>query len=150
MAENDNQIKDIVNFIQLNSPEDLNERLKLNKRLNNKKTGIFFPSILGDIANELDGKLTISFSFNNKNYTVNATGVNSENLAVEYSNRMFAEVLESGVVKNFTVTDEDGSIYAFENKENFYQPLETETTNNIYHHILAPFYKKIVLDDNIF
>lgn len=144
----DEQVKDIVSFIKLNSPEDLMERIKIQKTLGVQQ-GVYFPSILGILANETIGKIQITLIYNGKKFQVIAEGVDEENLAVLYSNRLIGEMIEAGVVSKLEISIRDGIVYSFENNNNFYHPVES-STNDVYPTILAPFYKKEILDENIF
>lgn len=141
------QLKNIVNFIKLNSPEDVMERVKLQHQLGVKE-GIYFPSILGVLANDIDGKIHINAKYKDKEFNLVAEGVDEENLAVFYDNRLVGEIIEAGLIEELLLTFNDG-VYQFRNSNNYYHPVSSRT-GDLYPTILAPFYKKEIIDENIF
>lgn len=141
------QLQNIVNFIKLNSPEDVMERVKIQHQLGVKE-GVYFPSILGILANEIPGKIKVNVKYKDKEYNVVVEGVDEENLAVSYNNRLVGEIVEAGLAEELLLTFDD-VVFFFQNSNNYYHPLESRTGDK-YPTILAPFYKKEIIDENIF
>lgn len=111
------------------------------------KKGVYFPSLLGVIANQFEDPMKVEIEYKGKKFSTVIRGVNVENLAVEYDNRLIAEMIESGAAERLKISMSQGRLYNFRSEDNYYYPVADPTP---FLHILAPFYKKEIADTNIF